>query len=81
MTELRRAASGSDRQLDLVLLRIGVLAPADLDEIRTVIDRDEVVLKATTNEYGHAIVIVLEQGEVAALIHHDGRIQHAVAAA
>jgi hypothetical protein len=80
MIELRRAVSGSDRQLDLVLLRIGVLAPADLGEIRSVIDRDGVVLKATTNEYGHAIVMVLEHGQIAAFVHHDGRVQHAVLA-
>ncbi len=81
MTDLRHAASGSDRDLDMALLRIGVLAPADLGEIRSVVDRDGVVLKASANEYGHAIVVVLEHGQIAAFVHHDGRVQHAILSA
>jgi hypothetical protein len=80
MIELRRAATGSDRELDLALMRIGILAPADLDEIRSVLTAEGVVLRASANQYGHAIVVVQRHAQILALVHSDGRVQHAVSA-
>jgi hypothetical protein len=79
---LLTAAALSDLDLDLALLRIDVFAPADLDEIRALLQRPGVSLEATSNRDGHRIIEVHENGHRAALVHHDGRVQqlHPVAA-
>lgn len=73
---LLASAAASDVDLDLALLRIDVLAPADLSEIREVLLRPAVSLRASTNRDGHRIIEVVEGGDRAALVHHDGRVQH-----
>lgn len=74
MGSLRAAASASDAVLDLALLRIGILAPADLDEIRALISRPAALLQPSTNADGHRIVDVIERNRSIAQIHHDGRV-------
>jgi hypothetical protein len=74
--ELLTAASQGDLNLDLALLRIGVLAPADLGEIRDVLRRPGVSLRASANRDGHRVIEVIADDRRAALVHHDGRVQH-----
>jgi hypothetical protein len=74
MASLRTAATASDAALDLALLRVGILAPVDLDEIRTLFVRSTVTLRATANRDGHRIVEVVENGRTFAQVHHDGRV-------
>jgi hypothetical protein len=74
MAALCAAASESDAGLDLALMRVGILGPADLDQIRALLARSGVTLRATVNGDGHRIVEVAEQGETVAEIHHDGRL-------
>ena len=74
MTMLRSAAHDSDAALDWALLRIGILAPVELDAIRAMVTRPAVELLATTNRDGHRIVEVIEDGHAVARIHHDGQV-------
>ncbi len=74
MASLRAAATASDAALDLALLRVGILAPVDLDEIRTLFVRATATLRATSNRDGHRIVEVVEHGRTFAQVHHDGRV-------
>jgi hypothetical protein len=74
MTYLHTAALNSDAALDLALMRIGILAPADLGEIRMLLTRPNVTLQATCNRYGHCIVEIVEDDETIAELHHDGRL-------
>ena len=74
MAYLHAAALNSDAALDLALMRIGILAPADLGEIRSLLTRPAVTLRATSNRWGHCIVEVVEQDEPIAEVHHDGRL-------
>ncbi len=76
LADLLRAAAASDRDLDLALLRLDVLAPADLDEIRDTLCRPNLTLRASQNADGHRIVEIDLDGDRAALLHHDGRVQH-----
>ena len=71
---LRRAATISDAALDLALLRVGILAPADLDEVRDVLLRPAVCLEPTRNCDGHLIIDIVERGDLIAQLHHDGRL-------
>ena len=73
MVALRRACSGDDATLDLALLRLGILSPVDLSEIRALLTVPGTTLRATVNNDGHRIVEVVSPGAVAQ-IHHDGRI-------
>lgn len=66
--------SSSDLDLDRALCDIGVLPPADLDDIRAVLCRDRTELALTSNTDGHAIVQVVCDGQLTALVHHDGRV-------
>jgi hypothetical protein len=74
MSSLRAAATISDAALDLALLRVDILAPADLTPIRALVTRPDVVLRAITNRDGHRIVEVSQHGAVVGQIHHDGRV-------
>ena len=78
MAMLRVAAHDTDAELDWALMRIGILAPADLSVIRSVVSRPEAELIATTNRDGHRIVEVVEDGNAVARIHHDGQVVVAV---
>jgi hypothetical protein len=74
LEHLRRAAVGSDVDLDTALLRLGVLAPLDLDPIRQWVQTPNARLDALTNRDGHRVIAVVCQGETAAWIHHDGEV-------
>jgi hypothetical protein len=76
LAALLSAARSSDVDLDLALLRLGILAPASLDEIRAALLRPDAELAATQNRDGHRIVEVVVARARTALIHHDGRVQH-----
>lgn len=81
MTSLCAAANGGDAALDLALLRIGILAPADLGEIRALLVRQGTTLRPTVNRDGHRVVELLERGVLVAQIHHDGRVFRSAATA
>jgi hypothetical protein len=72
--ELLVAAHRSDRDLDLALLRVGVLAPADLDQIKAVLTSDGVSLRAAVNADGHCVIEVWRAGEPFAHLHHNGEV-------
>lgn len=76
LMSLRRAADLDDAALDLALLRVGVLAPANLDEIRSLLRRPCACLEPTRNAEGHVIVDVVERGELIARMHHDGHVTY-----
>jgi hypothetical protein len=78
---LLRAADASDAELDLALLRIGVLAPADLAPIRAVLTGPEVALALIENRDGHRVIEVSHQHGRVALVHHDGTVEAVPAAA
>jgi len=72
--ELLVAAHGSDRDLDLALLRVGVLAPAELGPIKAVLTLDGIALQAAVNSDGHCAIEVLRAGELLGCLHHNGDI-------
>ena len=69
------AAQDSDRELDRALSDVGVLPPADLDEIRQLLCRSGIELALARNTEGHVILQVVWRAQLAALIHQDGRVQ------
>jgi hypothetical protein len=79
LMSLRAASTIGDAALDLALLRVGVLAPADLDEIRSLLQRTSATLEPTRNAEGHLIIDVYERGSLIARLHHDGQVVHAAA--
>lgn len=81
MAMLRDAARDTDAELDWALLRIGILAPVELSEIRSLVVRPDTALVATTNRDGHRIVEVVADGCSVARIHHDGQVVVCVRAA
>ena len=81
MTSLYAAATISDAALDLALLRVDILAPADLSPIRELITLPNAVLRATSNADGHRIINVYRYGTLVGQIHHDGRVLHCVSQA
>lgn len=76
LTALLSAACSHDVDLDLALLRLGVLAPAHLGEIRDALCRSDVALAATQNGDGHRIIEINVGDAPMALLHHNGRVQH-----
>jgi hypothetical protein len=74
LSSLRVAATVNDAALDLALLRVGILAPADLTAIRALVTRPGCALRASCNVDGHSIVEVTQHGTVVGQIHHDGRV-------
>lgn len=81
LNRLLRAAAGSDRDLDRALSDVGVLPPLDLQQIRNVLTRSGAEVALARNDDGHAIVQVVWNARLSALIHHDGRVQILSAAA
>lgn len=75
LQRLCAAAGESDRELDRALCDVGVLPPADLDEIRGILSRSGTQLARARNTEGHVILQVVWQDQLAALIHQDGRVQ------
>jgi hypothetical protein len=74
MAALCAAATCDDAALDLALLRIGILAPVELDEIRASLAQPGVTARAAVNGDGHCVVELCERGETIAEIQHDGRL-------
>lgn len=74
LMSLRRAADLDDAALDLALLRVGVLAPADLEEIRSLLRRPSSCLEPARNAEGHVIIDVVERGTLVARLQHDGAV-------
>jgi len=72
--ELLAAAHCNDRDLDLALLRVGVLAPADLDRIKTVLTTAGVSLRAAANAHGHCVIEVWRTGKPFAHLLHNGEV-------
>ena len=81
LSGLLRACRASDPELDLALLRIGVLAPADLTPIREVLDGPEATVALITNRDGHRVIEVSHQRRRVALVHPDGTVERVSAAA
>lgn len=75
LDRLLRAADASDRDLDRALSDVGVLPPLDLGHIRRVLGRPGTEIAVTRNPDGHAIVQVVWNAQLSALVHHDGRVQ------
>jgi hypothetical protein len=76
--DLLAAARRSDRELDLCLLRVGVLAPADLSGIKTVLSLAGVTLRPAARDDGHCMIEVSRNGRRIAYVHHDGTIEPVV---
>jgi hypothetical protein len=74
LMSLRAAATIGDAAFDLALLRVGILAPAELDEIRSLVLHPTACLEPTRNSDGHLIIDVVERGELIAKLHHDGQV-------
>jgi hypothetical protein len=74
LAALRRACLGDDATLDLALLRIGILSPVDLSEIRVLLTVPGTTLQASVNGDGHRIVEVVARDALVAQLHHDGRV-------
>jgi hypothetical protein len=74
MVALRDAAGSDDAALDWALLKVGILAPADLAAIRVELTRPGAMLRATANRDGHRIVEVILDSRTVARIHHDGTV-------
>lgn len=77
--ELLVAAHRTDRDLDLALLRVGVLAPADLDPIKSTLSLDGVTLCAAVNTDGHCTIDVFRAGKLIARLRHNGELDLASA--
>lgn len=75
LQRLCAAAGSSDRDLDRALSDVGVLPPADLDEIRRLLCGTDTELALARNAEGHVILQVVRHAQLAALIHQDGRVQ------
>jgi hypothetical protein len=74
LRRLCAAAGASDRDLDRALSDVGVLPPADLTEIRAVLQREGTEVARACNADGHVILQVVRHAQLAALIHQDGRV-------
>jgi hypothetical protein len=71
---LRRAAEGTDRELDAALSDLGILPPADLEPIRRcLVDRSAVIV-AGTNRDGHRRLEIRDRWGTVAWIDHDGQV-------
>ncbi len=75
LERLAHAAGATDRELDRALCDVGVLPPLDLSQIRRVLRRRGTRLAISSNDDGHTIVQVVWNAQLAALVHHDGRVQ------
>lgn len=69
-----------DRELDMALVRLGVLPPLDLSIIRSWLTLDEVGVRARTNGDGHRVIEILVERRVVASIQPDGAVEAPLAA-
>ena len=63
-----------DRELDMALVRLGVLPPLDLSVIRSWLTLDGVGVRARSNDDGHRVIDVLVERRVVASIGPDGTV-------
>lgn len=75
LDDLLRAATERDRDLDLALMRVGVLAPVDLTGIKEILTMDRVSLRAGTNPDGHCVISVIRAGAPLGRLLHNGDIE------
>ena len=75
LDRLIRAVDASDRDLDRALSDVGVLPPLDLGHIRKALSRPGTTIAVTRTSDGHAIIQVVWNAQLSALVHHDGRVQ------
>lgn len=71
---LRRAAAGTDCELDAALSDLGILPPVDLQPIRASLLEPSSVVVAESHPHGHRLLSVRDRYGVLAWIHHDGRV-------
>ena len=74
LRQLRDAATATDMELDLALLRLGVLAPVDLSAIRECLAWPGTELEPLQNGDGHRVIGVHADGHASAWIQPDGRV-------
>lgn len=74
LASLRAAADISDAALDLALMRVGILPPADLDEIRSYLRHPSTRLQARTTAFGFNEIDVVDREQPVARILNDGRV-------
>jgi hypothetical protein len=80
LDRLVAAAFDVDRELDMALVRLGVLPPLDLSVIRSWLTLDGVRVRARTNTDGHRVIEVSIERRVLASIEPDGSVEVALAA-
>ena len=80
LAQLLAAAVDVDRELDMALVRLGVLPPLDLSEIRSWLTLDGVGLRARTNADGHRVIEVVIERRTLADIQPDGSVDIPLAA-
>ncbi|MCB0965845.1 MAG: hypothetical protein R2705_24330 [Ilumatobacteraceae bacterium] len=80
LDRLTMAAFDVDRELDMALVRLGILPPLDLSVIRSWLTLDGVGTRARTNADGHRVIDVLIERRVVASIQPDGSVAVALAA-
>jgi len=69
-----------DRELDMALVRLGILPPLDLSVIRSWLTLDDVGVCARSNGDGHRVIDVLVERRVVASIGPDGAVEAPLAA-
>lgn len=74
------AAFDADRELDMALIRLGVLPPLDLSLIRSWLTLDAAGVRACTNVDGHRVIEILVARRVVASIQPDGSVTAPLAA-
>lgn len=74
LDRLSHAARGTERELDIALTCLGILPPLELAPIREVINLAGAQLHGSANGDGHRMIEVVVNGMIAAVLHHDGRV-------
>ena len=74
LDRLIASAFDVDRELDMALVRLGVLPPLDLSVIRSWLTLDRVGVRARANADGHRVIEVLVERRVVASIGPDGTV-------
>ncbi|MAT06835.1 MAG: hypothetical protein CL424_17515 [Acidimicrobiaceae bacterium] len=80
LDRLLDAAGDVDRELDMALVRLGVLPPLDLSTIRSWLTLRGVAVAARANTDGHRVIEVLIERRVVASIQPDGSVVTPLAA-
>ena len=75
LDRLIASAFDVDRELDLALVRLGVLPPLDLSDIRSWLTLDGVEVRARCNDDGHRVIDVLIERRIVASIGPEGAVE------